>query len=107
MAERVIAVFLMLWTMGMFMVVISVVWFLHFTRGWKRLNAWADENGYQILSAQYRFFSRGPFLVSNRTQVVYRVSVRDGQGNIREGWVRFINSFYKTFDGKYEVRWED
>ncbi len=107
MAERVIAVLLLLWTMGTFMVVVGVVWYLHLTRGQKRLKAWADGNGYQILNAQYRFFSRGPFLVSNRTQVVYRVRISDERGNIREGWVRFINSFYKAFDGKYEARWED
>ena len=58
------------------------------TRSRQLVQKWAAENGYELLSAQYSMFFKGPYFWSSRSQAVYRVQVRDREGRLRSGWVR-------------------
>ena len=63
--------------------------FWHFSRSRSLLERWADENGYEILESEYRNLFKGPFFFwSSEDQTVYRVKVRDREGQVRSGWVR-------------------
>jgi hypothetical protein len=69
---------------------------------------WADDNGFRILAAKFRYFSKGPFTwkLSHRGQEVYHVRVRDTEGRERSGWLRCTD--VSLFSGdKTEVIWED
>jgi hypothetical protein len=72
------------------------------------LRHWAQDNGYEIVSAQYRWFLRGPFwwaLGSN--YAVYRVTVSKGKGKQRWGWLCFGGWFWGLASGTVDVRWDD
>ena len=80
----------------------------HFSRSRSVLEQWADEQGFEILSSEYRNFARGPFFwTSSQGQTVYFVTVRDGGGRVRSGWVRCGGWFSGLMTDKAEVRWED
>ena len=50
------------------------------------LEKWADDHGYELLSAQFRLLRKGPYWWSSRAQTVYRVEILDGEGDVRSGW---------------------
>ena len=80
----------------------------HFSRSRSLLEKWATENGYQILHSEYRNLFRGPFFwTSSKGQTVYYVRVRDGEGNVRTGWVRCGSWWFGLMSDKTEVRWEN
>ena len=64
--------------------VLGWVLYMHISRSRYLLAKWAEDNGYQVLSAEYRLFHKGPFFWSSRGQTVYRVEVCDEQGNNRK-----------------------
>jgi hypothetical protein len=50
---------------------------------------------------------RGPcFFNSARGQVVYTVTVLDGMGRERKGWVKVGSWLLGTFSSQAEVRWD-
>ena len=71
------------------------------------LRTWANENQYELLLAQNRVFRKGPFMWSGKSQTVYRVHVRDEQGNERKGWVRCGDWLLGVLADKVEARWDD
>jgi hypothetical protein len=80
----------------------------HFSRSGSLLDQWAEENGYRVLSREYRSFFKGPFFwTSSRGQTVYYVTVQDKAGNRRSGWVRCGSWFLGLLSDNVEVRWED
>lgn len=80
----------------------------HFSRSHSVLEQWADEHGFEILHSEYRSLIRGPFFwTTSRGQTVYYVTVRDGHGTERSGWVRCGGWFLGLMTDKAEVRWED
>ena len=86
--------------------VIAMVW--HFRRSRSLLEDWAAENGYRLLSSQYRNFSRGPFFwTTSKGQTVYRVTVQDRDGATRSGWVRCGSWWGGLLSDKVQVRWDD
>ncbi len=85
--------------------VAAFVW--HISRSRSLLQRWAAENDYTILNSDYRYFSKGPFFwTSSKGQTVYHVTVRDHEGNVRNGWVRCGSWWLGLLSDKTEVRWE-
>ena len=86
--------------------IVSLTW--HFSRSRGMLERWAAENGYQLLSDEYRWISRGPFFwTTGKGQTVYRVSVRDSAGRVRNGWVKCGGFFLGLLSDKVQVRWDE
>lgn len=81
---------------------------LQFVRVGSILDRWAARNGYQIIERESRLVKLGPFtLNTSRGQVVYRVAVRDREGNVRKGYVRCGGALLGTLSNKIEVCWDD
>ena len=75
------------------------------------LHAWADQNGFHLLSFEERILAyTGPFRwwTNSRGQVVYFVHVLEGAGRERQGWVRCGSHWGGVlFSKKAEVRWKN
>ncbi len=70
-----------------------VIW--HYSRAERILEHWARDNGYEIVSREYRWFHRGPFFWwTSRAQEVFYVTVRTSDGQLRHGWVRCGGWFF-------------
>ncbi|MEO6908857.1 MAG: hypothetical protein ABI210_13305 [Abditibacteriaceae bacterium] len=86
--------------------VLGFAW--HLNRSRNILQKWADQNGYQIITAKYAWFFRGPFfLSSSKNQSVYRVLARDAQGRTRSGWVRCGSWLWGDWSNQTSVSWDD
>lgn len=56
---------------------------------YEQTQRWADDNGYRVVSGEYRTFFEGPFFWrSNDRQIVQRITVRDQAGRERSGYLR-------------------
>ena len=83
-----------------------IVW--DYRRSLAILGEWASRNGYTIVSAERRYFSKGPFFwTTSRSQVVFRVQVQDASGYVRNGWVRCGSWWLGLMSDQVEVRWDD
>jgi len=88
------------------LVIASVFW--HYSRSRSLLQQWADENGFVIVHSEYRSFFKGPyFWTSSKSQTVYYVTVRDRDGNERNGWVRCGGLFLGLLSDRTDVRWDE
>ena len=86
--------------------VVLIVW--HFSRSRGLLEQWAAQNGYRLLSSEYRWMARGPFFWSTgKGQTVYRVRVQDRSGQVRDGWVKCGGFFLGLLSDAVKVRWDD
>ncbi len=71
------------------------------------LHRWAGRNGYRIEWAERRTAWRGPyFLTSDRSRVVFRVSVDVGEGRSRLGYVRCGALLLSVLCDSADVRWD-
>jgi hypothetical protein len=85
---------------------LAIVW--HFSRAASLLRQWAEENGYCVVHSEYRYFFRGPFFwTTSNGQAVYRVTVEDSEGSLRNGWVRCGGWLLGLFSDHVEARWDD
>jgi len=81
--------------------------FLYFSRSRSILEEWAYENGFEILSSEQRSLLKGPFFLrSSRGQIVYYVTVRDAEGQLRKGWVRCGGFFTGLLSKQADVSWD-
>jgi hypothetical protein len=78
----------------------------YFSRARRILEHWALDNGYEILSSEYRWFFRGPFPWTTNDQAVYYVTLRTTDGRERHGWVRCGNWLVGVLVNRAEVRWD-
>jgi hypothetical protein len=86
-------------------VVLSV---MHFARGRSLLDAWAEREGLQLVSANHCWLWRGPFWWrSSKSHAVYRVVVRSASGAARSGYVRCGSFFAGVLSGAVAVEWDD
>jgi hypothetical protein len=86
--------------------ILGIVW--HFSRSDSVLRQWADRNGYRLIDQEYRNVFKGPFFwTSTKGQTVYYVTVEDGAGRRRKGWVRCGGWFLGLMSDAAEVRWDD
>ena len=87
------------------LVVASIAW--TFSRSRSLIQEWADENGYRLLDYEYRWIARGPFFwTTSKGQTVYRVTIEDGRGNVRKGWVRCGSWLAGLWSHRVDVRWD-
>jgi hypothetical protein len=78
-----------------------------FTRAQSVLEHWAGENGYDILSKERRWFG-GPFWWrKTNDQVVFYVTVRTSEGQIRRGWIRCGSWFLGILSNRADVEWDE
>lgn len=64
-------------------------------------------SGYDIVEMQHRIVRLGPlFWTTTRSQVVYRIVVRDAAGRRRAGWTRWGRTWLMKPD-TLELRWDD
>ena len=76
-------------------------------RGPKQLlRKWADERGLEILEAKRRWLRGGPYswLLAGHFVIVYRITIRDGHGQVRNGYVCFERLL--RFWGHVRVAWD-
>jgi hypothetical protein len=87
--------------------VASGLWW-HHTRSATLLERWAEENGFTIADRRLRQLFRGPFTGTTALgQTVYRVTVVDGSGQERSGWVRCGSFAFGLLSDKVRVRWDE
>lgn len=95
--------------LGVLVILAILGWYfyVYFSRSKLLLEKWANENQYQLLYAEYRSIRKRPFLWSAKGQAVYRVEIRDEQGNNRKGWVRCGSWLLGVFADEVKVKWDD
>lgn len=72
------------------------------------LKKWAEENGYEVGSAEYRAFRKGPyFMKSSNNQAVLKIIVADEDGNVKSGWVCCGSWLGGVLVDKINVTWDD
>jgi hypothetical protein len=88
-----------------FVVVLLMMW--KNSRGSAFLDQWASRCRYRIISREFRYFFKGPFFwTSSNAQVVYYVTIEDGLGRVRSGWVRCGGYFLGLLSDDVEVQWD-
>lgn len=77
-------------------------------RAGDRVRASLQKAGYDIVQIRYRFLRWGPYAwtTNQRSQIVYRVVVRDQGGRERQGWARWGRPWF-WMDDKLELKWDD
>jgi hypothetical protein len=100
MLERVIGILVILMILGLYSHV-------YFSKSKRLLEKWVRENRYELLHAEYRSIRKRPFLWSAKGQAVYRVEIRDEQGNRRKGWVRCGSWLLGVFADEVKAKWDD
>jgi hypothetical protein len=86
--------------------ILSYLWQMHRTRA--ILEDWAMRQGYQILEKRHAWFWKGPFFwTTSKSQVVFRILVRDSAGSLREGWVRCGSWWGGRLSDDVEATWDD
>jgi hypothetical protein len=79
-----------------------------YRHGAQILEQWAADNNYRIIETDRRYLRKGPFTwTSSQSQIIYRVTVQDPQGNIRHGWVRCGSFILGAWQNDVDVRWEN
>jgi len=87
-------------------IVVSVM-VLMFLRARQILETWAEDNGYEILSSDLRFLSRGPYswtLLGK--QWVFHVTVRDHERIVRTGFVKCGSFWWGIWVNRAEAEWD-
>ena len=85
-----------------------ITWWL-VSLGRVSLGKWADANGYELLSAELRWFAKGPYFAiwkCSRTQFVFRIKVSDTNGYSRTGWARCGSYWGGVFVNRVDVTWD-
>ena len=71
------------------------------------LEGWARKNGYRILSSRVCWFWPGPFFLRRSArQWVFRVTVADGSGQTRRGWVACGGFWAGLYSKRADVLWD-
>lgn len=64
--------------------------------------------GDELVQMKQRWLRQGPFFwTTTRSQVVYRVVVRDSAGRQRTGWARWGRTWFLEPDTRLEFRWDE
>lgn len=79
-----------------------------YRRSRRLLARWAQRSHVELLRAERRLVSRGPFFWrSSDSQIVFRVTVRDRDGQVRRGFVRIGGWFLGVLSDQTAAEWED
>ena len=68
-------------------VVVVRAWRGHADEARAALSRWVASEGLSLVDAERRWLRRGPFWLASGSRAVFRVSVGDGHGQQRAGWV--------------------
>ncbi|MBN1420440.1 MAG: hypothetical protein JXP34_16805 [Planctomycetes bacterium] len=83
-----------------------IIW--TYSRGRRILEHWAIDNGYRLLSSEFRWLRRGPFFwTSSKGQMIFYVVIQTRDGETRRGWVRCGGFWWGLMQDKAEVRWDE
>ena len=92
----------------LFALLAVLAWVWGSSRGTSLLEGWASSAGLEILRQEECWFFKGPFFwTSSKSQRVYRVTVRDGAGRTRSGYVRCGGYLMGMMSDNVDVRWDD
>jgi len=72
------------------------------------LRLWAARNGFEIIEFANCFFLTGPFLlgwIGTSRRPIFRVLIKDRDGNRRSGWVRVGGSLLGVWSNVATVKW--
>jgi hypothetical protein len=95
-------------SVALLVVLVGLGLWWHFGRSSAILQEWAGQNGYRIVSREYRTFFKGPFFwTSAKGQAVYHVVVEDSAGHERSAWVRCGSWLFGLLSDNVDVRWDD
>lgn len=92
------------------LVLIAISWTLYWRIARSRmiLQSWEAKSGYSIVSARFCWFWRGPFFLrSTEQQSVFHVTVIDGAGKRRRGWVRCGSFWFGVMRDEAHVVWDE
>lgn len=79
-----------------------------YSRSRRILDNWADENGYEILSSEFRWLFKGPFFwKSSKNQSVFRVTITDDSDEVRTGWVRCGSYWLGILVDQADAIWDE
>jgi hypothetical protein len=80
----------------------------YYRRARKIFDRWARSYGFDVISCEPRYFSRGPYWPTLFTSmIVYHVVLLTREGQERRGWVRIGTLSRGVFSDMVEVRWRD
>ena len=83
------------------------MWFWQISHSRDRLDAWAAENGFELLSRERRLMFRGSFTwTSGKGQEVFYVTLRDAAGRTRAAYVRVGGWLLGQLSDTIDVRWD-
>ena len=86
-------------------VALIISWLVSRARG--ILNKWAEESGYEVVSAKMCWFLKGPyFWKSSKNQAVFRITVSDSSGDVSTGWACCGGYWLGTFVDRVDVTWD-
>jgi hypothetical protein len=91
-----------------FLVVVGVLltW-MRFQRAATMIRDWAAREGLELVDKEYCWFWPGPFLFrKSKGQMVYRVRVRDADGQEYSGYVRLGGWFLGMWSDEVAVEWD-
>ena len=78
------------------------------TRATQMLDDWLRDNDFQLLGKSTPWVKDNPFFMSsNRSQKVFKVTVRDKTGRVRVGWLRCGHALGGVAVSQVEVKWDE
>lgn len=78
------------------------------TRASDMLENWLSDNNYQLLQKSTPWMKDNPFFMSsNRSQKVFKVTIRTPEGTIRQAWLRCGHALVGTAINQVEVKWNE
>jgi hypothetical protein len=85
---------------------VLALWGWHFSRSRKMVEQWARDNGLELIEARRQVLFYGPFYWQVGHRSVFLVTVRDGSGQVRHGYVRVGSWFLGLFSDQVNVEWD-
>jgi len=74
-------------------------------RARKIISSWAIENDKEVVSVEYRLFSRGPYIFPGYSlAMVYRCEFKDKNGEKENGWLKIGNDWIGLI-GSAEIKY--
>ncbi len=78
------------------------------SRASEMLDKWLNDNNYQLLQKSTPWMKDNPFFMgSNRSQKVFKVTIRTPEGTVRQAWLRCGHALVSTAINQVEVKWDE
>jgi hypothetical protein len=76
-----------------------------FTRSRKRVQRWADENGFTLNKCEWHFSGAATFEEEGGWRIIWTVRTTDREGVVRDAWVGCGHPLIGMLSDKIEVTW--